>query len=569
MGRKLILLLCVWGFGYRLLAQPSGACAEQVRLQTDKPYYVSGEYLWFSAQIFGLEGTRSTLSKVLYLELVNPEGQVISRQKLPVAQGLADGRLFLSPEWSSGTYYLLAYTAWMRNQPADVLSPYPILLINPYLPEGLPASGPLRSEAAVPAGKPTSQGITIRPDARTYASRTPVSLELEIDHAFKGATLSLSVYKVVPSLEPSIRAARQGAAGLKSLTPVDVSRAVYAPEYHGPLIQGRHHGPGRLAANLLFPGKGSEVYGILPNDDGSFLVEVSPDIQASDLIIWADTGDFQAADWALIDPFWENKPPLSPLPFSLTPEGKEILQQLAVNSQIAFAYAAATHIQGLTDTLPDRDVPFYGAADVRYRLDDYTRFPGLEEVIFEYVRYVTQHRRNRQPELRVWDAYANALSLSNSLEFDQAALVMLDGIPLTDLDLLWSLDARKVDILEVVTRKYYTAGSTFHGIVNFLTYEGNFADLALPETMARFEYLPLASDVAFYAPDHQQAPERQELIPDFRNTLFWQPSLRLHASEPARLSFFTGDDPGSYLISVQGYTDEGVFLSGQTLIHIP
>src|ERR1044072_7646608 len=72
-----------------LLAQPSPDSAlakfknnypqEKVFLQTDKSYYFPGETIWMKAWC-ALDGAPSYLSRILYVDLVNTQGEVISKK---------------------------------------------------------------------------------------------------------------------------------------------------------------------------------------------------------------------------------------------------------------------------------------------------------------------------------------------------------------------------------------------------------------------------------------------------------------------------------------------------------
>ena len=55
---------------------------ERVYLHFDNSAYYLGETLWFKAYVTeGVKDTPSTLSKVLYVELVAPEGYVVETKK--------------------------------------------------------------------------------------------------------------------------------------------------------------------------------------------------------------------------------------------------------------------------------------------------------------------------------------------------------------------------------------------------------------------------------------------------------------------------------------------------------
>ncbi|RYF25880.1 MAG: TonB-dependent receptor [Flavobacteriales bacterium] len=89
---------------------------EKIYLHLDKPYYAIGDDIWFKAYVVDSRTSApSTISNILYVELIN-EGDSIKRQlKLPLESGISWGDLKLTDSLSEGNYRIRAYTQWMRN----------------------------------------------------------------------------------------------------------------------------------------------------------------------------------------------------------------------------------------------------------------------------------------------------------------------------------------------------------------------------------------------------------------------------------------------------------------------
>ncbi|MBT9393256.1 TonB-dependent receptor plug domain-containing protein [Hymenobacter sp. NST-14] len=85
-------------------------------LHLDQAAYAAGETLWFKAYVVDARAHQpDSLSRVLYVDVVTPEKQVIFQRTLALDQGLAAGDIILPDTLSSGMYTLRAYTSWMRN----------------------------------------------------------------------------------------------------------------------------------------------------------------------------------------------------------------------------------------------------------------------------------------------------------------------------------------------------------------------------------------------------------------------------------------------------------------------
>ena len=90
---------------------------EKVYLHFDNMGYFENETMWFKAYVTRTDNGRATdLSKVLYVELLNPSGDVLKTQKYPIdSLGQAHGDMKLDTLFGSGFYEVRAYTRYMTN----------------------------------------------------------------------------------------------------------------------------------------------------------------------------------------------------------------------------------------------------------------------------------------------------------------------------------------------------------------------------------------------------------------------------------------------------------------------
>ena len=89
---------------------------EKVYLHTDKPYYASGDEIWFKAYVLNAKDLRfSPQSNLLYVELLDQKNQLKKRIRIPLAIGTGWGNFSLPDTLKEGNYRIRAYTNWMRN----------------------------------------------------------------------------------------------------------------------------------------------------------------------------------------------------------------------------------------------------------------------------------------------------------------------------------------------------------------------------------------------------------------------------------------------------------------------
>lgn len=90
---------------------------EKVYVHTDNQCYFVGDTLWYKAYVVRADNLRPTdMSRILYVELLSPDGLLVERQQIVVsADGFTCGQFALQDSLYSGYYELRAYTRWMLN----------------------------------------------------------------------------------------------------------------------------------------------------------------------------------------------------------------------------------------------------------------------------------------------------------------------------------------------------------------------------------------------------------------------------------------------------------------------
>jgi hypothetical protein len=204
-------------------------------------------------------------------------------------------------------------------------------------------------------------------------------------------------------------------------------------------------------------------------------------------------------------------------------------------------------------------LPFYYKPAKSYLLDNYTRFTTMEEVLREYVAEVNVAIRKKKYHLTTINAEGNELSRIQPAEriFAKDPLILLDGVPVFDVNKIVAYDPLKVQKLDVVTAKCYWGPIVAEGILSYTTYKGNLPDYTLNPHDVILDYDGLQQQRIFYSPDYSSENERQSRLPDFRDVLYWSPDVTTNEKGNGHISFFTGDIPGKYLVVLQGISANG------------
>ena len=93
---------------------------EKAYLHLNKPFYTTGEDIWYSAYVVdGASHQRLDGSGVLYVDLIDPAGEVVLSQNIQIQNGQGKGDMQLSEELKTGKYMLRVYNNWMINADPD------------------------------------------------------------------------------------------------------------------------------------------------------------------------------------------------------------------------------------------------------------------------------------------------------------------------------------------------------------------------------------------------------------------------------------------------------------------
>lgn len=89
---------------------------QKIYLHTDKNTYIAGENIWLKAYVINASDfLNDTLSKEVYVDLIDYSNKQVHTEILRNRKGLAEGYLFLPDTLPEGNYQIRAYTNWMRN----------------------------------------------------------------------------------------------------------------------------------------------------------------------------------------------------------------------------------------------------------------------------------------------------------------------------------------------------------------------------------------------------------------------------------------------------------------------
>jgi hypothetical protein len=308
--------------------------------------------------------------------------------------------------------------------------------------------------------------------------------------------------------------------------------------------------PKDATALMGSPGKISEFqYSVIDSAD-RFRFYIMNNRQVKDLV-------FQIADSSntyslkIENQFFEDSRTPDFLPDTSRVVINDNMASLAVNYQVKKLYGNTERGDSIIPLLKSYPKPrFYGKPDQELIMDDYISLPTMREVFFELVRKISV-RTNRKEE--GYQLYDPVLKRYPSL--------FIDGIPIDDASKIINLNPAHVEQIDILTSDYRIGDLVFPGIINVITRRGDYGDIPLPKNSGRIEVKMFDGQWVFTSPDYSSSEKKQQRIPDFRNTLYWNSSIKPDESRRIGVEFWTSDYSSEYIIDLQGISPSGKVVS--------
>jgi hypothetical protein len=305
---------------------------------------------------------------------------------------------------------------------------------------------------------------------------------------------------------------------------------------------------------VSMPGKKAYFQYSKTGSDGKFSFSVPEVLSGKDLVV--QPADPERNDVVRIES------PFSDLRFPETAETvKQMVntlsssEQLSVNYQVGKIFNSESVGQILKQpevtSLPSR---FYGKPDHILLMDNYIKLPVMQEVFFELIPGV--YLKNRKSE---WE-----ITVADPVDFEvypTPPMLLIDGVVVKDASTIANLDPELVERIETVRDKYMVGDYLICGLVNVITRTGGFSCISLPDYAVRLQWKVADPAYSFVSPEYPSADKKNNHIPDFRNTLYWNPSIQPGKDGKYIVEFWSSDFASDYEISIQGVADDDRIIS--------
>jgi hypothetical protein len=194
---------------------------------------------------------------------------------------------------------------------------------------------------------------------------------------------------------------------------------------------------------------------------------------------------------------------------------------------------------------------FYGKPDVELKMKDYITLPVMQEVFFELLPGVSLKSKKSVYEIAISDPD------NNNKPYDIPPGLFIDGVAFKDPAAIAAIDPENVEEIDVIKVRYSVGDYLFTGIVNIITKAGDFSNATLPDYAIRQLYKVIDQVNIFASPDYSTVAKEKSRIPDFRTTLYWNPSVKADKDGKAGVEFWTSDFISDFEVNIQGIAPDG------------
>ncbi|PSL03014.1 TonB-dependent receptor [Cecembia rubra] len=537
------------------VARDANGMQEKVFLHTDRAFYYQGDPILFKAYFnYATMDLKRELSKILYVELISGERDMILQKKFKIENGQAFGELFLPDTLSQRTYYLRAYTNWNRNYGPDT-----------YFVQALPVLSPYERITASEISQAKSEDIIVgfSTPENSYGKREKVKVSLTIkDKEGRPVATSLSVAVRDGKFAPEL-IERHSIA--QTLQIKDVPSNITTEKFTYPLekdwnVSGKFlNEKGRPAATpfTVYFNNFEGMLDLESDKDGLFTLEAMDYYGPLEFTFMAldkkgkTFGSFELVE-RLHPPFFV---PAS-LRFPKISKVNESIFEKLPTSDEAIPLEQVT-VESQKEDSGNRAI--YGRADYVIKGENLNRNGTITDLLMSLKSQVPGMNVTTTLEIRIrGGATSSNLSMEPLVMINGAVMPSAAGIRAADN--IATVNPNDIDRIEVVSRMSSMMGDLGrNGVIAVYLKQGPSQAPLLGSNTPGLNNLIIDGfgfPPSFIPFNYEQAEEKPEI--DQRVTLFWDPYV-VTDNETGTFSFefFTNDSPGEKIIEVIGLSIDG------------
>lgn len=524
---------------------------EPLYVSFDKPFYAVGETIWFS--VFFIN-PKTVQSSVVYVDMLNPAGEVVMQQKLKADSVGAYSEFTIPFSWSEGYFRFRAYTLWNLNFDESWIFTKDIPIYSEWQATLTLPEYDTNPKTDVPAT--TNRGslkINIQPGQPTYQKGEKVTVNISVTDANNQpvqAHLSLSVtdMDLIPSLD-SMDIVTYQSEFIQTSSIHQPSQLTYMPEksltLSGTLTEANSNTPLNTRFLSVYLAKNRNFLNT-EITRGELFIKL-PDFYGSQTIQIHNHNPYQSASpQVTITNIAELLP--SEIMTKITPPRTPAIEQYLYLSSMRrklneiFGLAEENTMTPMQDT-----VSFL--ADKTYWMKDYQLLKNMEDFIREVIFRSRIREGDEGKTVRLYN-------METQRYFEDAPWYVVNGYLVTDEALVLTIPANNIEKAAF----FYRRNTIVQQFPPMMLRSGVLA-IDTKENKIFPSLLNASNNFTcdgFYLPKAFDKPsEKSEQTPDFRPLVFWHPQISTDQKGNASLTFTATDAISRFLIHAEGVSAQG------------
>ena len=493
---------------------------EYIQAFIDKDCYLTGEQILVHVSVTDEKLQPMGMSKVAYVEVCDTK-QMHAGGLVHLTNGEGWAAIDLPGSMHSGNYQMNVYTRYQRNFGKDCYYKRIVSivnLLNPSIDDDIDFI-----ELKADENGSVNGNISLT-DKKEYSVREKVSVEIP---QIEGSSFTVSVTRkdMITSLKST-----------NSTEPVfkPYSGLRYVPEVEGHIVTAKVTDNNKVYnSRLALVGKDASIFDGQIQKNGKMRYYTSNLYGALTVCVNGYTFDDNPVKMEFEAPYEIVLP--DSLPALNVYYKEKDLKDRSISAQIEKSKRDIT-----LGTIISHETKVLGMSpDYFYDLDEYTKFRTIREILIEFVAGIRARNVNKHKQLFTFDQDTHNYSR-------WAALVLLDGMPVYDIDALMEYDARRIKYVQIYRGRFQFGNDPCQGVISFISRKGSLQDFQVDPGTQMYTYDFPQNRPVFLSPIYDDNTTRQ---PDFRHTLYFNPQVS------GNCDFYTSDLPGTYEISLQ-YLDK-------------
>ena len=552
--RKYLIFLVIVLFASisnKILGQFS-PCSERIVIQTDREMYIAGEEMFFKCCLAGNDHkNRTTQSRYAYLVIRNEQNALISNICMKLEDGNFSGSIYLPDTLSTGRYQLVSYTNYMRNfsegnyctKEIFVANRFDKDLINIY--SGAIKQDSTNAKNSLAETNAKRNLISIVPEKSKYAKRDKIKISLENSGTTDSelANLSISVHEKTFQTDNIQNNIKTEVVGTNKI-------CKYLREVRGVILEGNvlNNDNQKVVPNALVYLSTQDTVANLQfaysDSNGVFRFQLNNYYNSKTLIISLPENP---QNHIVIDNKYELKEPFKPSKVFSDQSIRDYLIKSQNIVQIQKEYETVNK-KGIIDSTITQDFPplLYPPVSDPIYPSDFVSLPDFIEISREIIPLLSTRKHGLGYESKIYNTATSEL-------FQNGPLILLDGVPINSVNQIINLGSEKINKIEVKDAERYYGGRFYSGILSIFSKNLEINNIVWQTPMVSLNYVQLHPQTTF----NPTVPFKSEWTPDFRQLLYWNPSITIEPKGKKFIEFTASDNKGKFEISVVGVTKDG------------